>query len=125
MRQLFNKFLRKISLSVISVNKNSTPRIQSYIILVPILIMSIAFLFIEMWDFGYTMYAGNGDYHISTEIIIIFGMLLSHHLALIFSRKNSQSITDITGKPIENVEDKEKNEMINESTTNLNEKPEE
>lgn len=107
---LINKILSKISLSVLATNKNSTPRIQSYIILIPILIMSLVFLFIEVWDFAYIMYAGDGNYKISTEIIVIFGMLLSHHLALIFSRKNSQSISEITG--INNVNESINNEEI-------------
>ncbi len=91
-----NKILNKISLSVLSDNKNSSSRIQSYILLAPILAMTLIFIIIEVWQFIHCINIGK-DYYISSEIIIIFGMILSHHLALVFSRKNSQSIKEIKG----------------------------
>ena len=90
------KIMARINQSTIGDNNVSSVRIQSYIILLPILIMTAIFLIIEIWDFIYTI-SSKGDYTISTEIIVIFGMLLSHHLAVMFSRKNSQSISDLTG----------------------------
>jgi hypothetical protein len=37
----------------------------------------------------------NTPYHLSNEIIIIFGMLLAHHLSILFSRNKPTSITDV------------------------------
>ena len=90
------RIMTRISKSTAGENNISSTRIQSYIILLPILIMTAIFLVIELWQFIHTIY-NNKDYAISTEIIVIFGMLLSHHLAVMFSRKQSQSIEDITG----------------------------
>ena len=43
------------------------------------------------------MYSPKLTYHISGEILVVFGMLLSHHLALIFTRNKSQGINEIKG----------------------------
>jgi hypothetical protein len=96
MKKFISKILSKIASSSIQGNATSTPRVQSYIILVPILLMSTIFMGFEVSHLIYCLYTAK-DYAISAEIIIIFGMLLSHHLALIFSRGKSQSITDIKG----------------------------
>lgn len=75
-------------------NDVSTARLQSYLIVLPILLMIIAFLFIEIWSFGHSIKTGK-EYHLSNEIIIIFGMNLSHHLAILFSRNKSQSVKEL------------------------------
>lgn len=97
MRQLIQQLFQKIGFSILEGNKHSSSRLQSYIVLLPILFMSIIFIGFEITSFIVCMYSG-ADYYISSEIIVIFGMLLSHHLALIFSRKKSQSIEEIKGE---------------------------
>lgn len=92
MKNLFN--LIKLSLNGNS-NNTSSVRLQSYLIILPILLAVLIFLTIEVWSFGHSIHTG-GDYHISNEIIIIFGMLLAHHLSILFSRNKSTSITDIS-----------------------------
>jgi len=94
MKQFFTKILSKISFSVLENDPHSTHRIQSYIVLIPILCMCTIFSAIEIWAFLHTINCGE-DYHISNEIILIFGMILSHHLAVLFSRKKSQSIDSL------------------------------
>lgn len=96
MKQFISKILSKIAASSIQGNATSTPRVQSYIILVPILMMSMIFMGFEVSHLIYCLYTTK-DYAISAEIIVIFGMLLSHHLALIFSRGKSQSISEVKG----------------------------
>jgi hypothetical protein len=107
MKNLISKILKKISFSVLEGNAHSTPRIQSYIVLLPILIMSFTFLGFEMYTFFHLMALGK-DYFISSEIIVVYGMLLSHQLALVFSRKKNQSIKEIKGE-----DKKEGEEIIN------------
>jgi len=96
MKQIFTKFFEKIGFSIQEGNLHSSTRLQSYIILTPILLMTLIFIGFEITTFGVCIYSGT-IYKISTEIIVIFGMLLSHHLAILFSRKKSQSIQDIKG----------------------------
>ncbi len=96
MKQFINKIFSKIALSVLIDNQHSTPRIQSYIVLLPILFMTLIFVIIEVWSFIHSITCG-ADYHISSEILVVFGMLLSHHLAIIFSRKKSQGIEELKG----------------------------
>ncbi|TXG82223.1 MAG: hypothetical protein E6R13_05340 [Spirochaetes bacterium] len=96
MKQFIQKILSRIALSSIEGNNHSSARIQSYIILVPILVMCLIFVGFEATNFGICLYTGK-PYVISTEIIVIFGMILSHHLAILFSRKKSQGIDEIKG----------------------------
>jgi hypothetical protein len=77
-------------------NDPSTIRIQSYLVLAPILLCVLIFLIIEIWSFIHAIKHGNA-YRLSNEIIVVFGMTLSHHLAVLFQRTKSQSILDIKG----------------------------
>jgi len=117
MKKFISKILSKIAASSIQGNTTSTPRVQSYIILVPILLMSTIFIGFEVSHLIYCLYYTK-DYVISSEIIIIFGMLLSHHLALIFSRRKSQSIEDIKGSKKEEVSKLPTSEMNNDNSIN-------
>ena len=107
MKKLFN--LIKLSLNGDS-NEVSTARLQSYLIILPILVFLLVFLIIEVWSFGHSINTGK-DYHISNEIILIFGMLLAHHLSILFSRSKPTSIADIKGTI------KESTESTNTTTT--------
>lgn len=79
-----------------STNDPSTVRIQSYLILLPILLTMLTFLIIEVWSFIHAIKLGT-DYRLSNEIIVVFGMVLSHHLAVLFQRNKSQGIGEIKG----------------------------
>lgn len=94
MKTVINKILMKIAQSVDS-TKVSTARLQSYLMMFPILAMVFVFLVIEIWAFAHTINAGK-DYRLSNEIILVFGMMLAHHLSILFSRSKNPSIGDIT-----------------------------
>lgn len=97
MKTIINKILMKIAESVDTQgNTISSVRLQSYIILFPILMMVLVFLIIEIWSFAHAIQHGD-EYKLSSEIIIVFGMMLSHHLAILFSRSKSQSIGELKG----------------------------
>lgn len=96
MKQFIQSILLKIANSVTADNPISSTRVQSYIILFPILIMILVFLVIEMWSFIHAIKNGL-PYRLSNEIIVVFGMMLGHHLSILFSRSKSPSIADITG----------------------------
>jgi uncharacterized oligopeptide transporter (OPT) family protein len=97
MRTIINKILMKIAESVDTQgNAISSVRLQSYIILFPILMMVLVFLIIEIWSFAHAIQHGD-EYKLSSEIIIVFGMMLSHHLAILFSRSKSQTIGELKG----------------------------
>jgi uncharacterized membrane protein YwaF len=93
MKNLFNL----IKLSLNGQNHDvSAARLQSYLIILPILLLVITFLLIEIWSFMHSIQTlPNTPYHLSNEIIIIFGMLLAHHLSILFSRNKPTSITDV------------------------------
>jgi len=63
--------------------KESSTRISSYIILLLIILFSITFLVV----FIYLMITKN----VSTEMVIVFGMLLTHHLALLGINKHNET----------------------------------
>jgi len=95
MKTIVNSILLKIAESVDGTsNKVSSSRVQSYIILFPILLMVLVFLIIEIWAFGHAIKHGI-DYKLSSEIIIVFGMMLGHHLSILFSRTKTPSITEV------------------------------
>lgn len=97
MKTIINKILMKIAESVDTHgNTISSVRLQSYLILLPILMMVLVFLTIEIWSFVHAIKHGV-PYRLSSEIIIVFGMMLSHHLAILFSRTKSQSVAEISG----------------------------
>lgn len=77
-------------------DETSSARLQSYIVLLPILLMILVVMSIEIFQFGHSIYIDK-PYVLSNEFIITFGMILSHHLAILFSRKKSQSLDEIKG----------------------------
>ena len=95
---MFNRILHKIADSLNGdTNNPSSIRIQSYLIIFPILLMIVIFLFIELYSFFHAIHHGL-HYELSNEIIIVFGMCLSHHLAILFQRNKIQSISEIKGQ---------------------------
>jgi len=77
-------------------NDPSTVRIQSYLVLLPALVMIVVFLGIEIWRFFYYL-KYDKDFILSNEIIIIFFGVLSHHLAILFQRNKTQSLSSLKG----------------------------
>jgi len=63
--------------------KESSTRISAYIILLLIILFSISFLSV----FIYLMVTKG----VTTEMIIVFGMLLTHHLALLGINKHNET----------------------------------
>jgi len=103
MRTILNKIMTKVAMSIDgSTNTVSSVRVQSYLVLLPVILMVLVFLIIEIWSFIHAI-RSDGDYKLSSEIIIVFGMMLSHHLAVLFSRTRSQSIKEITGGSVESL----------------------
>lgn len=75
-------------------SKISSARLQSFILVAPILFMVLCFMIIEMWNFIHCMKVDK-EYNISNEIIIIFFGICGHHLSILFSRKQTSSISDV------------------------------
>jgi len=63
--------------------KESSSRISSYIILATIILNSLIFIGIELTN-AIIVWKQGETYVIPSEHLIIFGMILSHHLALLF-----------------------------------------
>jgi len=79
------KFFTLIKKSILSpTGKESSTRIGSYIIMAIIVLFSLVFLGIEIYT---TIQTG----HISNEAIVIFGMILAHHLTLLGINKYHES----------------------------------
>jgi len=86
MKNYLEKLIKIIKKSIISPDgKESSTRIGSYFLLLLIVIMIIIFSGIEL----YHAYINKGV--ISNESIIIFGMILTHHLALQGINKHHES----------------------------------
>ncbi len=88
--------LNKLIVKSVSTDEVSATRLSSYLILAPIQLMVLVIILIELFEFFHSVYTGN-DYVLSTEFIITFGMVLSHHLAILFSRSKSQSREELKG----------------------------
>jgi hypothetical protein len=102
-KNLFNfsftkKVWAKIGLSISS-EKVSSIRIQAFILLFPVVSASFIFITIELIN-AIIAWKNNIPYIPSNESIIIFGMILSHHISVLFSRSKPQNYysidTDIT-----------------------------
>ena len=79
------KLLDIIKKSIISPEgKESSTRIAGYVMLILIVLFSLMFLGIEI-------YISITTNHISNESIIIFGMILTHHLTLLGINKYHES----------------------------------
>lgn len=97
--RIIRKIMSKISKSVLKDNTHSTHRIQSYIFMIPIILMVFMFICLEVYHFFHCLYTEGLTYTISSEIIIIFGMLLGHQLAVLFQKDSN--INETTNKLID------------------------
>jgi hypothetical protein len=88
MKAFISNIFSKIGKSVLKDNTHSTHRIQSYILMLPILLMVITFLIIEISSFLVCMHTGI-PYSISSEILVVFGMVLTHHISVLFQKDNN------------------------------------
>ncbi len=87
------KFLTLIKKSIISPGgKESSTRIATYIILLMIVLFTLSFIGIEIYSAVETK-------TISNEGIIIFGMLLTHHLTLLGINKYNETKEKIGHNP--------------------------
>lgn len=93
---IFKPLLNYVSKSIDANNPVSTPRFQSWVVLIAILFQVLMFTIFEVLSFIVAIKTGI-PYSISADNIVIFGMLLSHQLALVFARSKSQSIKEIKG----------------------------
>jgi hypothetical protein len=97
-------------------NKVSTSRLQSYLIILPILVMIATFLIIELWSFVHAIQHGL-PYRLSNEIIVVFSLVLGHHLSILFSRNKPSSISEIKSE-ISNINGDPGSNVTNTLTTN-------
>lgn len=93
-KNLFNfsftkKVWNKIGLSVSS-DKTSSIRIQAFILLMPVVLASLVFISIELIN-AIIAWKTNVSYVPSNESIILYGMILSHHISVLFSRSKPQN----------------------------------
>lgn len=105
--KLFPVISEYIKKSVIDHNgKASHTRISSYIVLAAIMMNSIAFMFLEIVN-AIIMWRQNLTYVVPTEHVWLFGLILSHHLGLLFyKQKEFKGANDFTAKS--NLEDVKK-----------------
>lgn len=96
MKEFLNKLLKYGKMSLTSDNSVSSTRLQSYVVLLLVVLFALGTLLIECWSFYHAIHL-NTPYHISNEFIGIFGMMLAHHLSILFSR---------TKTPIDNLIEK-------------------
>lgn len=82
--------------------KTSSVRIQAYVLLIPVLLASLVFVSIEAVN---AIIAWNNQiaYVPSNESIIIFGMILSHHISVLFTRTKLKNFYEV--KPNNNNEE--------------------
>lgn len=71
--------------------KLSQVRIQSYFILAEIIITGLFFLVIEGANAYLSIFRDGVIYKPSSESIVIFGMVLTHHLVMLGLKKGSES----------------------------------
>lgn len=88
--------INKLIVRSVTTDAVSATRISSYLILAPIQLMIFVVILIEMSSFIHSLWT-DGEYVLSNEFIITFGMVLSHHLAILFSRSKSQSREELKG----------------------------
>jgi hypothetical protein len=89
---LFKKFWEHIEKSILGgvSNKVSTTRISSYLILGSILTTTAIYLLTDIVNAIIKWYDGE-IFIISKESLIFFGMILTHHLALLGINKNAET----------------------------------
>jgi len=88
--------INRLIVRSVTTDEVSATRISSYLILAPIQLMIFVVVLIEMFEFVHSVWTGH-NYVLSNEFIITFGMVLSHHLAILFSRGKSQSREELKG----------------------------
>jgi hypothetical protein len=121
---IFKKFWEYIEKSITAgiSNKVSTTRISSYLILGSILTTGIIYLLIDIVNATIKWKKGE-VFIISTEDLIFFGMILTHHLTLLGINKNAETkqYTDLIKLKQENIDfvkkDSETKEEVKNSTT--------
>lgn len=80
-------FLESINASIKDhLGKKSSSRISSYIVLISIVLNSLVFMIIEIVN-AYIMWDKGLVYIVPSEHIWIFGLILSHHLGLLFYKR--------------------------------------
>jgi len=84
---MLNKLLNLLCKSVLDRSgKVSSSRISSYVLLLMIVLASLVFLAIDITN----LINSGGAYVIPTEHVLIFGMLLTHHLMLLGIKKSAE-----------------------------------
>lgn len=87
---LIGRLLNLVKESAMSNTKLSSTRLQAYFVLFSSLLYSVTFVIIEIANA--TLALTNGDHYVpSNESIIVLGMLLSHHLGILFSKPSPYS----------------------------------
>jgi hypothetical protein len=114
---VFKKFFEYVEKSILGgiSNKVSTTRISSYLILGSILTTGLIYLLIDIVNA--TIKWNKGEiFIISTEDLIFFGMILTHHLALLGINKTAETkqYTDLIKINKENVDLAKKDSEITE-----------
>ncbi len=94
MKNIFNTFWKYIGKSVMNNvgTKVSTTRIQSYFILGSILTATAVYLGIDIVN-GIFAWIKGGSYVIPSEHVVLFGMVLTHHLWLLGINKRAERKT--------------------------------
>lgn len=94
MLTLFKSILSLVKESTGMSSKVSSARIQAYLVLMSTLAYTVTFVIIEIANASMSLLAGK-PYAPTNESIVVLGMLLSHHIAIMFS-KRSESPNQIT-----------------------------
>lgn len=91
--------------------KTSSVRIQAYVLLIPVLLASLVFVSIEAVN---AIVAWNNQvaYVPSNESIIIFGMILSHHISVLFTRTKPKNYYEVKDKKEEKEPDNDEPPVI-------------
>ena len=104
-------------------NTKSSTRLQSYLVLVPVILTSFIFVIIEIVNAILTWNTGK-IYSPTNQIIIAYSMILAHHISVLFSRQKSQKPEE--PKPDEEiVKNDESSDTSNTDTTNTSEENQE
>ena len=115
--QLFNKILSTLKISTKSPwGGISSSRVSSFFLLSVIMLSVLVFLGIEI-SVAVSSLIHTGTYVISNESIIIFTLLLSHHLSLLgISKSNETKQLNNESKGVAKTPDVPPTEPIKEST---------
>jgi len=91
MKKIFQKIAEYIGKSILGKDgKVSSSRMSSYFILGSIILTSILFVVIELVN-AIILWKTGMPYTIPSEHIVIFGMVLAHHLTLLGINKNAET----------------------------------